>query len=110
MQTAFLFACALAACGAAEAATDSSTLNSIDTIVGDMRMRNDFVLKGYEKFEHGWYVGPGINNMGNDPRFSNSPTWSIFYKNKSYVGKVAKAVLPWAVILDGSDHGASNLA
>ena len=55
----------------------AATVNSADNVVADMRKPNDFVLKGYEKFEHGWYVGPGINNMGNDPRFSNSPTWSI---------------------------------
>lgn len=88
----------------------SATLNSADTVVRDMKLRNDFVLKGYESFEHGWYVGPGINVMGNDAAFSNNPTWSIFYKNPSYAGKVAKAILPWVVILDGVDHGASNTA
>lgn len=86
------------------------TINSADTIVADMRRRNDFVLKGYEKFEHGWYVGPGTNNMGNNPSFSNSPPWSIFYKNPAYAGKVAKAALPWVVILDGVGHEASNVA
>ena len=91
-------------------AANATTINSADTVVADMRERNDFVLKGYESFEHGWYVGPGFNSMGNDPSFSNSPKSSIFYKNAAYAGKVAKAVLPWVVILDGVDHAASNIA
>jgi len=85
-------------------------LNSVDTIVKDMSERNDFVLKGYESFQHGWYVGPGINSMGNNPAFSNSPSWSIFYDNPDYRGKVAGATLPWVVILDGVDHAATNVA
>jgi hypothetical protein len=88
----------------------SATLNSADTVVRDMELRNDFVLKGYESFEHGWYVGPGINIMGNDPAFTNNPVWSIYYRNPRYAGKVAKTVLPWVVILDGVDHAASNTA
>lgn len=90
--------------------TASATLNSADNVVRDMKLRNDFVLKGYERFEHGWYVGPGINLMGNDPSFTNNPSWSIFYKNATYLGKVAKLVLPWVVIFDGVDHAASNTA
>jgi len=85
-------------------------INSADIIVSDMRMLNDFVLKGYESFKNGWYVGPGVNSMGNDPSFSNSPSWSIFYQNPNYIGKVAQAALPWVVIFDGVDHAASNVA
>jgi hypothetical protein len=48
--------------------------------------------------------------MGNNPSFSNTPTWSIFYNNPSYNGKVAKAMLPWVVIFDGVNHAASNVA
>ena len=91
-------------------AAPSAPVNTPDTVIDDMKLRNDFVLKGYEKFEHGWYVGPGNNTMGNNPAFSNNPEWSIFYKNPTYAGKVAKAVLPWVVILDGVNHAASNTA
>jgi hypothetical protein len=87
-----------------------ATLNSLDTIVGDMRQRNDFVLKGYESFLHGWYVGPGETHMGNNPSYSNSPTWSIFYNNPAYIGKTAKAMLPWVVIFDGVNNRATNVA
>jgi hypothetical protein len=48
--------------------------------------------------------------MGNNPDFQNTPEWSIFYNNPSYIGKVAKAILPWVVIFDGVDHAASNVA
>jgi len=86
------------------------TVNSADVIVSDMSEINDFILKGYESFKNGWYVGPGVNSMGSDPSFSNSPSWSIFYNNPDYVGKVAEAALPWVVIFDGVDHAASNVA
>lgn len=95
---------------AAEASGGPGTLNSIDTIVSDMRLRNDFVLKGYESFKTGWYVGPGENFMGNNPRYSNNPTWSIYYDNPTYAGKVAKSALPWVVVFDGVNHSASNVA
>lgn len=85
--------------------------NTPDIVVADMRLRNDFVLKGYESYKNGWYVGPGINAMGNNPDFDTSQaTWSIFYNNPNYTGKVARAALPWVVIFDGVDHAASNVA
>ena len=89
----------------------STKVNSLDTIVEDIRQRNDFVLKGYESYKNGWYVGPGSSQMGINPSFSeSSPPWSIFYNNPAYAGKVAKALLPWVVIFDGVDHAASNAA
>jgi len=88
----------------------TASVNSVDTVVADMRLRNDFVLRGYESFKYGWYVGPGDVQMGNNPSFSNSPTWSIFYNNPAYAGAVAKAMLPWVVVFDGANHAASNTA
>jgi hypothetical protein len=88
----------------------AATLNNLDTVVADMRLKNDFILKGYESFKHGWYVGPGETHMGNNSSYSNSPTWSIFYNNPAYRGKSAKAMLPWVVIFDGVNNAASNVA
>jgi len=48
--------------------------------------------------------------MGNNPSFSNSPTWSFYYKNPSYAGVVAKAMLPWVVVFDGANNSAVNTA
>jgi hypothetical protein len=100
----------VAVAGNAPGPQATGVVNSVETIIADMERRNDFVLKGYESFKTGWYVGPGNNGMGNNPSFSNSPTWSIFYKNPNYAGKVAKAALPWVVIFDGVDHAATNVA
>jgi len=91
-------------------AVNPATLNNLDTVVADMRLKNDFILKGYETFKYGWYVGPGETHMGNNPSYSNSPTWSIFYNNPAYIGKSAKAMLPWVVIFDGVNNAASNVA
>jgi hypothetical protein len=125
LLAALILACSLAACGGSESgsaasgsegslkattAGASTTVNSVDTIVKDMSDLNDFRLKGYTNFSSGWYVGPGETHMGNNPDFNNSPTWSIFYNNPSYSGKVARAILPWLVVFDGVDHAASNVA
>jgi hypothetical protein len=85
-------------------------INTVDIVVNDMRLLNDFVLKGYESYKSGWYVGPGNNSMGNNPDYDTSQaTWSIFYNNPDYAGKVARAALPWVVVFDGVDHAASNV-
>jgi hypothetical protein len=88
----------------------TGAINTADIVVSDMRLRNDFVLKGYENFTNGWYVGPGVNAMGNHPAFDEQPEWSIFYNNPNYTGKVARAALPWVVIFDGVNNAASNSA
>lgn len=88
----------------------AGAVNSIGTVVADMRLKNDFVLRGYESYEYGWYVGPGETQMGNDPSFSNAPVWSEYHDNPAYAGVVAKAILPWVVIFDGIGHAATNTA
>jgi hypothetical protein len=88
--------------------TASATVNSIETIIDDMRLPNDLVLRGYEQQKVGWYVGPGNNQLGNDPRTSNSPDWFKnaypWLINDTYMNRL----LPWAVIFDGVGHSATN--
>lgn len=86
----------------------AATVNSLDTIVADMRLQNDLTLRGYENRTVGWYVGPGYNQMGNDPRSSNTANWF----KKAYPGFIndtyMRAVLPWLVLFDGEGHAATN--
>jgi hypothetical protein len=91
-------------------ASEFGQVNSLDTIVADMRERNDFVLRGYEGEAYGWYVGPGETLMGNNPTFRNSDFWSAFGNNSSYIGSTANAMLPWLAVFDGVNHAAANVA
>ena len=86
----------------------STTLNTVDTIVNDMRLRNDLVLRGYEDKTTGWYVGPGHVMMGNDPRLSNSPSWWKSYNSGNVSSEYLKALLPWVVLFDGVGDAATN--
>lgn len=90
------------------AATPGATVNTVDTIVSDMRLMNDMVLRGYESRTVGWYVGPGYNQMGNIPKSSNTANW---FKN-AYPYFIndndMRAVLPWLVLFDGVGHAATN--
>jgi hypothetical protein len=94
-----------------EAATkdnDSKVVfNTLDTIVADMRSRNDFKLRGYEDKTAGWYVGPGHVQMGNVPNLSNAPAYWL-KEFPSRRGQVLKAILPWIVLFDGPSHNATN--
>ena len=92
------------------AASGSSGVNTLDTVVGDMRNVNDFILRGYEGEAYGWYVGPGSTHMGNNPQFTNSVHWSTFGNDSSYNGLTAKAMLPWLAVFDGVNHNAWNVA
>ena len=92
------------------AANGSSGVNTIDTVVRDMRDLNDFTLRGYEGEAYGWYVGPGSTHMGNNPQFTNSIYWSTFGNDSAYSGLTAKAMLPWLAVFDGVNHNASNVA
>ena len=86
----------------------AGTINSLDTIVNDMKLRNDLVLRGYESKTAGWYVGPGYVQMGNQARTSNMPQW---FKN-AYPHLIndnpLRAFLPWIVLFDGVGHAATN--
>lgn len=85
----------------------TATINTLDTIVNDMRLRNDFVLRGYEHQSVGWYVGPGYNVMGNIPNTSNTmQDWKN--NNPSLVGVPMRAILPLVVLFDGVSNSANN--
>ena len=83
-------------------------INTVDTVVGDMRRRNDLVLRGYEDKSSGWYVGPGHVMMGNDPRLTNTPSWWKSYNPGNVSGEYLKALLPWVVIFDGAGDASTN--
>ncbi|MDO5102836.1 MAG: hypothetical protein Q4D91_08075 [Lautropia sp.] len=83
------------------------TVNSVQTIIDDMRLRNDGVLAGVNQ-GYGWAKGPGYVVMGNDPRGTNTPSyWSVYnsyYKSSAYWN----AIIPWVVVFDGVGNQASN--
>ena len=90
------------------AQTARSPINSIDTVVNDMKLKNDMVLRGYENMTSGWYVGPGYVMMGNDARLTNTPSWWKASNPGRATGDYLRATLPWVVIFDGVGHNASN--
>jgi hypothetical protein len=85
----------------------ASTTNSIETVIADMRDRNDLRLAGIPS-TFGWAEGTGQVVMGNDPRGSRTPTWwapaNSSYKSDAYWTEI----LPWMVIFDGEGNAASN--
>jgi hypothetical protein len=88
-------------------ATAGATVNSLDVIVNDMALRNDFVLRGYEDKTVGWYVGPGYVVMGNIPNISNAPQ-DFQANNPNLAGLQLKAILPLVVLFDGTANSATN--
>lgn len=89
-------------------ATSASTrINSVDTIVNDMKLNNDLVLAGIPS-NRGYAAGPGFVVMGNDPRGTRTPTWwnpaNTYFKSAAWWTHVA----PWMVIFDGVGNAASN--
>ena len=92
---------------AAPSASGGATVNSLDVVVADMRLRNDFVLRGFEDRTAGWAVGPGYNQMGNVANTNNTPTWWKS-SNPSLLGIPMRAILPYVVLLDGTQNSASN--
>ncbi|MDO4681858.1 MAG: hypothetical protein Q4B17_03605 [Lautropia sp.] len=83
------------------------TVNSVQTIIDDMRLRNDGVLAGVNQ-GYGWAKGPGYVVMGNDARGTNTPGyWSVYnthYKSSAYWN----AIIPWVVVFDGVGNQATN--
>lgn len=86
----------------------AATINTVDTVVNDMKLRNDLVLRGYENQSSGWYVGPGHVMMGNDPRLTNTPSWWKASNAGNVSSAWLQAMLPWVVIFDGAGHSATN--
>ncbi len=89
------------------AAATTGAINSIDTIVNDMKLNNDVVLAGVPS-SRGYAAGPGHVIMGNDPRGSRTPNWwnpaNSYYKSGAYWNHIT----PWMVIFDGVGNAASN--
>ena len=85
----------------------SGTINSLDTIVNDMKLMNDVALAGVPT-NYGFARGPGHVIMGNDPRGTNTPSWwqvnNQSYKSSTYWN----GVMPWLVVFDGVGNMASN--
>lgn len=91
----------------AGATTTTGAINSVDTIVNDMKLNNDVVLAGVPS-SRGYAAGPGHVIMGNDPRGSRTPNWwnpaNGYYKSGAYWNHIT----PWMVIFDGVGNAASN--
>ncbi len=85
----------------------AAPLNSIETIVEDMRQMNDLPLAGAPPGP-GWQTGPGHVVMGNDPRGTRTPDWwspaNPRYKSADYW----TVLLPWLVVYDGVGNTAVN--
>jgi hypothetical protein len=95
------------ALGKSDSGKPVGKINSVDTIVNDMKLKNDLVLAGVPP-ERGYAAGPGFVVMGNDPRGTRTPTWwnpaNSFFKSGAYWNQI----VPWMVIFDGVGHAATN--
>jgi hypothetical protein len=91
----------------ARPAVTGGPLNTVDTIVNDMKLNNDLRLAGVP-LERGWATGPGQVIMGNDPRGTRTPTWWMpadkYFKGAAYWTQI----VPWMVIFDGVGNAATN--
>lgn len=88
---------------------------AVEVWIDDMRLPNDGILAGYEpvpggRFDGGWYKSADVG-MGTNCKFDedSTATWSIFYYNGKYWGKVCRAILPWAAFYDFAGNGTTNV-
>jgi hypothetical protein len=95
------------ALGKSDNGKPSGSINSVDTVVNDMKLKNDLVLAGIPS-SRGYAAGPGFVVMGNDPRGTRTPTWwnpaNAHYKSSAYWTQI----VPWMVIFDGVGNAATN--
>jgi hypothetical protein len=85
----------------------TKSINTIDTIVNDMRLNNDLVLDGVPS-SYGFAAGPGHVIMGNNPRGTSTPSWWT-PANRSLKSEAWwNVILPWMVIFDGVGNAAGN--
>jgi hypothetical protein len=82
-------------------------VNSVDTIVSDMRKMNDMPLAGAPPGP-GWATGPGHVTMGNRPRGSATPSYWQPHNRAFKSDDWWRVLLPWMVIFDGVGNDASN--
>ena len=83
------------------------SVNTIDTIVADMRRKNDLPLAG-APVGPGWTTGPGHVHMGNRPRGSATASWWQPSDRSLKSDAWWTVLLPWIVIFDGIGNGATN--
>jgi hypothetical protein len=89
------------------ARTATSTVNSLDTLVDDMRLMNDLALAGAPPGP-GWATGPGFVLMGNRPRGSATATWWQPYNPALKSDAWWNILLPWMVLYDGVGSASTN--
>jgi hypothetical protein len=107
LLTVAAFALPSQALGRSDGGEPIGRINSVDTIVNDMKLNNDLVLAGVPS-SRGYAAGPGFVVMGNDPRGTRTPTWWN-PANRSYKsGAYWKQIVPWMVIFDGVGNAATN--
>jgi hypothetical protein len=84
--------------------------NSVELVLADMDKKNDALVPGYERFESGWYVGPGHTLLGNDPRLKNGGDWfTKSYGTRFDLEKRMTAAMPWILLADGKANQARNV-
>jgi hypothetical protein len=82
----------------------------LDLVISDMARMNDAPLRGFEKFDSGWYVGPGHTLLGNDPRLRHGGKWFVdAFGDRFDLDKPMTAIMPWVVVADGRRHAARNV-
>jgi hypothetical protein len=97
----------LAAMMALGSTVGAAPLNTVDTIIDDMRLMNDLPLAGAPPGA-GWQTGPGHVVMGNDPRGTRTPVWwqprDRRFKSEAYW----TVLIPWLVVYDAPGHASRN--
>ncbi len=85
----------------------AAPLNTVETIIADMRELNDLPLAGVSN-SPGWARGPGHVVMGNDPRGSRTPAAWRPRDPRLKSDAWWNALLPWLVVFDGVGHTATH--
>lgn len=93
--------------GASNTGNQSGMVNSVQTIIDDMRLYNEGELAGVNK-SMGWASGPGYVVMGNIPRGSNTPGYWNPSNTQFKTSATWNAVIPWLVVFDGVGNRATN--
>lgn len=92
---------------APDVAINEAPLNTVETIIADMRELNDLPLAGVPN-SPGWARGPGHVVMGNDPRGSRTPAAWRPRDPRLKSDAWWNALLPWLVVFDGVGHAATH--
>jgi hypothetical protein len=95
------------ALGRSDDGATAGRINSVDTIVDDMKRRNDLVLAGVPS-SRGYSSGPGFVVMGNDPRGRRTPKWWNPADARFKGGTYWTHIVPWMAIFDGVGNAATN--